>query len=72
VRAVIDRFEESHAILLFGDDEVKVELPRVLLPPGAAEGDILTVTFQIDYQATRDQKRKVAGLLDKLKKDEHR
>jgi len=72
VRAVIDRIEESHAILLFGDNEIKVELPRELLPPGAAEGDILAVSFQIDRQATMEQRRKIAGLLDKLKRDQHR
>lgn len=70
MRAVIDRFEGGYALLLCGDQEIKVELPRELLPPGAGEGDILAVSFQIDHQATAAQREKIAGLLDKLKKNE--
>jgi hypothetical protein len=69
MRAVIDRFEGGYALLLFGDQEINVELPRELLPPGAGEGDILAVSFQIDHEAATAQKNKIAGLLDKLNKN---
>ncbi len=69
MRAVLDRFEEDSAILLFGDGELLVELPRKLLPPGAVEGDILTVSFEIDRRATAEQRRKIAGLLERLKEE---
>lgn len=67
MRAVIDRIEEGRALLLCGDEETPVALPRELLPSGAAEGDILTVSFQIDHQATAEQRKKIDRLLDRLK-----
>ena len=45
MKAVIDRFEGDHAVVLFGDDELKVDIPRQLLPPGAKEGSWLKVSY---------------------------
>ncbi len=67
MRAVIDRFEENYAVILFGDSEIKVDIPRELLPEGAREGDILNVSFEIDPDSTRAQREKIEGLLKKLK-----
>lgn len=69
MRAVIDRFEGDRALLLFGDEEVTVPLPRRILPPGAAEGDILQVSFKIDHEAAAAQRKKIEELLNKLKSD---
>jgi hypothetical protein len=66
LRAVIDRFEEAYAVLLFESGELKVDMPRVLLPPGAAEGDILKITFEIDREETERQRLKIEALLKKL------
>ncbi len=66
MRAVIDRITEGRALLLCGDEEIPVELPRELLPPGAAEGDILAVSLQIDHQATAEQRKKIERLLGRL------
>ena len=70
MRAVIDRFEGSQALLLFGDEGIAVPLPRRILPPGAAEGDILRVSFQIDHEAAAAQRKKIEELLNKLKSDQ--
>lgn len=35
MKAVIDRFEGEYAVLLIGEDETRVNLPRKLLPAGA-------------------------------------
>ena len=35
MKAVIDRIEGDNAIVLFGDDEVKADIPRALLPVDA-------------------------------------
>lgn len=67
MKAVIDRVEGDHAVVLFGDDEVKVDIPRALLPTDAKEGSWLKVTFETDHETTRKRKERISGLLDKLK-----
>jgi len=32
MKAVIDRFEGDYAVVLFGDEEIKVDIPKELLP----------------------------------------
>jgi hypothetical protein len=66
MRAVIDRFEDDIAVLLFGEKELVVAVPRELLPSGAVEGDILNVSFESDPAATREQREKVEAMLRKL------
>ena len=67
MKAVIDRFEGDKAMVLFGDDEVKADIPRALLPADAKEGSWLKVTFETDHDTTRERKERISGLLDKLK-----
>lgn len=66
MKAVIDRFEGDYAVVLFGDKEVKVDIPIKLLPREAREGSWLNITFEVDQEGTRKQEEKVKGLLDKL------
>ncbi len=41
MKAVIDWFEGNLAVVLFGDDEVKVKITEKLLPKGSGEeGDL--------------------------------
>ena len=68
MKAVIDRFEGDYAIVLFGDEEIKVDIPRKLLPPGAKEGSWLNVSFELDPEGEKRQRKKIEGLLDKLRK----
>ena len=63
MKAVIDRFEEEYAVMLFGDEEIKVEVPRKLLP----EGSWLKVSFELDPEETMACKEKINSLLEKLK-----
>ena len=67
MKAVIDRFEGEFAVVLFGDEEIKVDIPRQLLPSNAREGSWLYVTFETDPGGTKKQKDKVEDLLNKLK-----
>ncbi len=53
MKAVIDRFEGDHAIVLFGDEETKVDIPRQLLPLGVKEGDWLNVSFELDPEGDK-------------------
>lgn len=68
MKAVIDRLEGDYAVVLFGAEEIKVVVPRKLLPPEAGEGTWLEVAFEVDYNETEKRKKEIANLLDKLKK----
>lgn len=68
MRAVVDRFEGEYAVLLFGDEEIKVDFPKALLPEGVREGSWLKMSIQLDQEGTQKQEEKIANLLDKLKK----
>lgn len=67
MRTVVDRIEGDYAVLLCGDREIKVNLPRELLPPGAGEGSILRISLELDEKGTREQRERISRLLDKLK-----
>ena len=43
IKAVIDRFEGTTAVLNMGEDERQMEVPRAALPKGCKEGDWLQV-----------------------------
>ncbi len=67
MRAVIDRFEGDLAVLLFGDEEIKVDVPRSLLPPGAKEGSWLTVSLELDLEGEQSQREKISEQLKRLR-----
>jgi len=67
MKAMIDRIEEDIAVLILIEDEtVHVNVPVTLLPSGSREGDILTITFERDSEATRAAHELVAVLVDRL------
>lgn len=67
MKGVIDRFEGNFAVILFGDDETKVDIPRQLLPEEAKEGSWLNFRIELDPEGEKKQKVKIQELLDKLK-----
>ena len=68
MKAVIDRVEGESAVLLLGDmGEFKLNLPLSLLPEGCREGDVLSISFARDPEATEQTRERVSGLMDKLK-----
>lgn len=70
MRAIIDRFEETKAVLLLGEDEdVQVAWPRQFLPDNAQEGDILQFDFQIDSVATSLARAEAETLLHEVLKN---
>ncbi|MGE5484717.1 MAG: DUF3006 domain-containing protein [Ignavibacteriales bacterium] len=64
VALVIDRFEGSWAVLLFGRQGFN--FPRALLPPAAREGDMLKIAVEVDAAATKQQRRRIMKLEDDL------
>ncbi|MFW5878450.1 MAG: DUF3006 domain-containing protein [Myxococcota bacterium] len=57
-RVFIDRLEDDVAVVIVGEAE-EVLLPRHLLPPGAVEGDWLTLRLTIDARETQERRRSV-------------
>lgn len=77
--AVVDRFEEDQAVLLVGEDEKRLVVPRVSLPIGTKEGHWLRVTIEggrllgaeIDEAATEAARLRIADKLERLRRGEH-
>jgi hypothetical protein len=63
MQAVIDRFEENKAVLLLGDEEMKVIFPKQYLPDGVKEGDYLQIDIAYDEAATAVAKSESERLL---------
>jgi hypothetical protein len=68
MRAAIDRFEGKLAVLLVGDESMKLNIPLSLLLAASKVGDVLNITFERDPEATSLAKERVSGLMEKLKK----
>lgn len=65
--AVIDRFEEDKAVLLIGDEEIKVNFPRKLLDKKLKEGDYITLDIKYNAKTTKEAQEEVQNLLKSLK-----
>ncbi len=78
-KAVIDRFEDDWAVLLVGEQELRVNVPRKALPRGAREGHWLQVELEgdrlisvtIDREETAKAKQRIMEKLERLKRGEH-
>jgi hypothetical protein len=78
-KAVIDRFEGKLAILIVGEDEQRLEVPRNRLPKRVKEGHWLQVEIQdgqlqhaeIDEAETAKARERIAEKLERLRKGEH-
>lgn len=66
IKAVVDRFENEMAILLFEHLIHPVYLPKKLLPDDCQEGDILFFQILRDKSASRKARRRISGLIKKL------
>ena len=67
MKAVIDRFEGDYAIVLFGDDEVRADIPRALLPADAKEGSWLNVSFELDPEGEKRHREKIDNLSKQMR-----
>lgn len=69
-RLSLDRFEgknKSIAVLLTEDGE-SINVPRALLPPDVKAGDVLSLTFERDAEATRKLVEETRAVQEELKK----
>ena len=80
MKAVIDRFEGDYAILIVGDDEQHLNIPRKQLPKGTKEGSWLQLdivsgqprNITLDDQATETARQRIAEKLARLRKGDYR
>jgi hypothetical protein len=78
-QAVIDRIENGIAVVLIGEAERQVNVPREQLPKGAREGAWLKVEMaadqivriELDREATEAARKRIAEKLEKLRRGEH-
>lgn len=69
MKVTIDRFEDGYAVLLVREDEcVQIDFPEQLLPEGCREGDILDIEITRDTKSTKESRKRVSDLIEKLKK----
>ena len=75
-KAVVDRFEGKFAVLLVGDAERKLNIPRAQLAKGVKEGDWLKVEIadgnlvraELDMEETQKRKERILGMMEKLRR----
>lgn len=80
MKAVIDRFEGEYAILIVGDDEQRLNVPRKLLPKNAKEGHWLQLdivggevrNIEVDEQETEKARQRIAEKLANLRKGDYK
>ena len=69
MKAVVDRIEDGDlAVLLLGDEEIQLDLPRRYLPPGTAEGSVLHLTFEKDEQETESRMDQMRERMARLRR----
>jgi hypothetical protein len=56
------------SILVVEDGKTNVNMPLSLLPEGCKEGDILSISIELDPEATSQAKERVSGMMERLKK----
>ena len=66
MKVIIDRFEEGFAVVEM-DAGKFANLPRVLLPEDAREGD--TVVITVDREETEARAEKIEGMMNRLFRD---
>ena len=66
LRAVVDRIEGKMAVLLVGEEQYRIVVPRSFLPEDAEEGAVLNIRMETDAAATADARRRVQELIDRL------
>ncbi|MGM0414624.1 MAG: DUF3006 domain-containing protein [Bacillota bacterium] len=68
MKVTVDRIENGIAVLLIRPaEEYSCEIPVDYLPSETGEGDILLVDFKREINETEEARKRVRGLIEKLK-----
>lgn len=66
MKIIIDRFEGDYAVVEL-EDGTTVDMPKVLIPKEAKEGDVLEIL--VNKQETESRRKKIEKLMDELWED---
>lgn len=66
MKVIIDRFEGAFAVVET-EDKMLINMPKELVPQGAAEGSV--VVIEIDMDASSERHKKVTQLMNSVFKD---
>jgi len=80
MKAVIDRFEGDLAVLIFPDEDQRLNIPRKLLPPKAKEGSWLQLdlvggqpcNITLDEKETDLARQRIAEKLAHLRRGDYK
>ena len=61
MKVIIDRFEGDFAVVEL-ENKVLVDMPKELIPEGAAEGTVLKI--KIDHEETKNRSKRIQKLMD--------
>lgn len=64
---IIDRFEGDWAVIEFGQKTFNI--PKVLIPADAREGDVISIHIAVDKEATATRAEAIKRLADSLFED---
>ncbi|KJS03720.1 MAG: hypothetical protein VR68_01115 [Peptococcaceae bacterium BRH_c4a] len=64
---IIDRFEGEYALIEM--NRRVFHIPKLLLPKGAKEGDVIQIQITVDKEATEKLKESTEKMADSLFKD---
>lgn len=65
MKVIIDRFEGDYAVCEKGD-RTMMEIPRIIMPEDAKEGDVLIIENDkiiTDHETTEQRKNEIADLV---------
>lgn len=68
MKVIIDRFE-GRATVCEKEDRTMMEIPRIVTPHDAKEGDVLIIEngeISIDHESTEQRKKEIAALVKGL------
>ncbi len=68
ITATIDRFEEEMALLVVGEEQAVINVPRSYLPQGAGQGDVLRLEATLDREETNRRREDVRRKIERLKR----
>jgi hypothetical protein len=79
MKAVIDLFEGDLAVLILGDEDQRLNIPRKLLPPKTKEGSWLQLdivggqprNIKLDEKETDLARQRIADKLARLRKGDY-
>lgn len=69
VKAAVDRFEDDCAVILMGEEEIPVNIPKKFIPKNAKPGESwLIISIELDFETEQEQWQSIRNLLSKIKR----